>query len=299
MENQLKICPIISAKEYDKCYFLIHRAYSHFFGDINNINELPTYNKENFYKIRKCINKIDFSSDEKEYKKLINQFRKLKHCKNNDNFIEKSIKEYISESSFCYLFNRIMRNFEKELVQFAYFMGPFLYGLNKYLKYNPSFALSKDMKLYRIIQCSEIEFHQYTLHLGHIICFPSLTSTSSEPIYFIPTMLAKKNNNEDKQKVIKIKMIFNYIHKKGNISPGIIIENKKNKDGIHLSSHPNEKEVILFPFTFAKITNIKSEIEKGNEIKIIEFEIINRNSYIEYTLRDKVKKRFLFSKLDN
>ena len=36
-----------------------------------------------------------------------------------------------------------------------------------------------------------------------------------------------------------------------------------------------------------------------NEIKIIYFDIINRKTYIEYTLRDNVKERFLFNKLEN
>ena len=34
--KQLELCPLITAKEYDKCYFLIHKAYSYFFDDINN-----------------------------------------------------------------------------------------------------------------------------------------------------------------------------------------------------------------------------------------------------------------------
>jgi len=34
--KQLELCPLITAKEYDKCYFLIHKAYSYFFDDMNN-----------------------------------------------------------------------------------------------------------------------------------------------------------------------------------------------------------------------------------------------------------------------
>ena len=93
-------------------------------------------------------------------------------------------------------------------------------------------------------------------------------------------------------------MQFKYQPKKGNISPGIIIEDKKAKDGNFLSRHPKEKEVILFPFTFAKIYEIKSKIEEGNKIQVIKFEIINRDSYLEYTLRDNFEKRLLISKLE-
>ena len=191
-----------------------------------------------------------------------------------------------------------MRNFEKGLISFAYYMGPFLYGLNKYVKDNPKFSISKKMKLYRIIKCSKLDFYQYKLNLGHIICLPSLTSTSSVPIKFRPTKLSQKTNNNNKEEMNKIKMKFKYIHKSGNISAGIIVEDKKAKDGNYLSTRPKENEVILFPFTFAKIYDIKSENENGARIYVIKFEIINRKSYIEYTLRDDFEKRVLFSKLE-
>ena len=77
-------------------------------------------------------------------------------------------------------------------------MGPFLYGLNKYVKDNPNFAISKKMKLYRVIKCSKLDFYQYKLNCGHIICLTSLTSTSSSPIQFKPTKLSQKTNKNEK-----------------------------------------------------------------------------------------------------
>ena len=41
----------------------------------------------------------------------------------------------------------MMRNFEAGLISLSYFMGPFLYGLNKYVKENTEFAMSHDMTL--------------------------------------------------------------------------------------------------------------------------------------------------------
>ena len=76
---------------------------------------------------------------------------------------------------------------------------------------------------------------------------------------------------------------------------GIIIEDKKGYDGEYISANPNEKEVILFPFTFAKILSINSEIQYGIESKIVNLDIINRKSYLEYSLRDNVEKRARFS----
>jgi len=295
MDKQIQQCPLISAYEYDKCYFLVHKVYSHFFGDINSKNEESMLKTENLDTIFYYLCSLNF---EESKEKLIQKFENLFYLKNNDDFVEQSIRYYTGENNFCYLFNRIMRNFEPGLVSFAYYMGPFLYGLNKYVKDNPKFAISKKMKLYRIIQCSKLDFYQYKLNLGHIICLPSLTSTSSVPIQFRPTKLSQKTNNNKKEEMITIKMIFKYIHKSGNISPGIIVEDKKGKDGNYLSTRPKENEVILFPFTFAKIYDIKSENENGTIINVIKFEIINRKSYIEYTLRDDLEKRVLFSKLE-
>ena len=296
--RQLKQCPVITAIEYDRCGYLVHKVYSSFFGDINNEKETPIFDAKNLIKINDCLDKIDFKIDEKE--KLLQQFKILFNLKDYNSFVEESIRAYTGESSFCYLFNRVMRNFEKGLISFAYYMGPLLYGLNKYVKENKKYAILKNKKLYRIIECSKLDFYLYKLNVGHIICFPSITSTSSKEIKFKPSKLGKSINiNNDADEKVKIKMIFNYKYKKGNISPGIIIENNKGKDGRYLSKYyKTEKEVILFPFTFARIKEIKSKKEKENRIQVIKLEIINRTSYIEYLLKTDDKKRILFSKLD-
>ena len=296
MNRQLEQCPVISAYEYDNCYFLIHRAYAHFFGKMEDRTSLPTFDDSNFQKIKNYIKHSKIIKEE-EKEELIDKFESLE---GRNNFVELAIRLYTGESTFCYIFNRTMRNFEKGLVSLAYYMGPFLYGLNKYVYDNPDkFAFREDMTLYRSIQCSILDFYLYTINKDHIICFPSITSTSAKKKKFNTTGLAKKVNKNDgipEEALIKITMIFYYKHETGNISPGIIIKDNKGKDGKHLSKHKNENEVILFPFTFVKIIKIK-EIEKEKEYEIY-FDIINRKSYIEYTLRDNVEKRILFSKLD-
>ena len=93
-------------------------------------------------------------------------------------------------------------------------------------------------------------------------------------------------------------MIIKYKHSEGNISPGIIIEDKKGHDGKCISEYPSEREVILFPFTFMKINNIKQMNNHGGYPPIIEAEIINRKSYLEYTLKNDVEKRLKLSSLD-
>ena len=280
MKRQYLQCPVITAEEYDRCYFLVHRAYAHFFGDIDNIYEKPKFIYQNFNKIIDCINKLGKDTDDDLYK----QFQGLLNLNDNNQFIEKAIREYTKESDFCYLLNKMMRNFESGLISLAYYMGPFLYGLNKYVKENPDFSMSHDMTLYRKFDCSKLDFYLYKINKGHIICFPSITSTSSQDGSFTPTGYGSSNNSEEK---ITIKLIIKYKHEYGNKSPGIIVEDKKGKDGHYLSEYTSDHEVILFPFTFMRINDIS-----GNNIYL---EIINRKSYIEYTLKNDVHNRKKFS----
>ena len=171
-------------------------------------------------------------------------------------------------------------------------MGPLLFELNKYVRYYKDYAFSKSMTLYRTFKCSETELYLYKLNLNHVICFLSLTSTSSKEIDFTPTSLAS-NINKTGYDTRKIELIIKYNHESDNISPGIIIEDKKGHDGSGetISKYPGEKEVILFPFTFAKILNINFQGER----KIVNLELINRKSYLEFTLKDDVNNRPKFS----
>ena len=151
-----------------------------------------------------------------------------------------------------------MRNIEPGIIYLSYFMGPFLFELNKYVKKRKECSFSKNMTLYRKLNCTETEFYFYKLNLNHIICFPALTSTSSKDINFNPTKLAEEINKKGDDSLI-VKLIIKYNHESDNISPGIIIEDKIGYDNEYISAFPNEKEVILFPFTFAKILSINSE----------------------------------------
>ena len=292
MDKQFEQCPVISASEYDNCYFLIHRAYAHFFGNMIS-EENITFTKAQFNKIEKSIK--DSPIIEEQYKP--NLITQLKSLIGKNNLVELAIRCYTGESSFCYIFNRSMRNFESGLISLAYFMGPFLFALNKYVKENPEFAINKDMTLYRNINCSIYDYYLYVLNLNHIICFPSITSTSTVRGKFNPTKQSKKINNNGivYKELINVTMIFNYKHEKDNISPGIMIKDYKGKDGQYLSKHPTENEVILFPFTFVKIKYVtKLDLNSKNKEYIIKFDIINRNKYIEYRLKDDVENRERF-----
>ena len=247
MDKQLEQCPVISAYEYDKCYFLIHRTYAHFFEFMNNngkitlSNDNVTLTTENYDQIEQFINSSNLEIiNAKDKKDLISKFKKLK---NSYNFVELSLRTYSGESYFCYLFNRVMRNFEEGLMSLSYYMGPLLFGLNKYVKENPqNFSFSEDMTLCRNIRCSIYDFYLYKMNLNHIICFPSITSTSLTKGKFKPTKKSKKLNDKGfkEEDMIKLTMIFYYKHEPGNISPGIIIKDYYGSDGIQISTKPKE-----------------------------------------------------------
>lgn len=94
-------------------FFLVHRAYAHFFGNLDDKNEKPKFIYQNYNKIIDCIHSINGNTNG-----LYDQFSGLLNLDNNNTFIEKSIKEYTKESNFCYLLNRVMRNFESGLISF-------------------------------------------------------------------------------------------------------------------------------------------------------------------------------------
>ena len=294
MNKQLEQCPVISAYEYDKCYFLVHRAYAHFFGNMDDTKEV-IFTKSNFNKIKEYINSSDLIK-ENEKPSLIQKFEKLIDKKN---FAELSIRTYTGESGFCYIFNRSMRNFEPGLMSLAYYMGPFLFAVNKYVKDHPqNFKFNKNMILYRNIICSIFDFYLYIMNVNHIICLPSITSTSTVKGSFDTTGMGKSYNKNgiSPEDMVKVTMIFNYKHNNNNISPGIIVKNNIASDGHYLSVHEKENEVILFPFTFCKITKVEKIEEKLFELHLY---IINRNRYIEYDLKNNVHNRFKFSSLES
>ena len=293
MDKQIQDCPVITAEEYDKCYFLVHRAFSYFFGSFES--KYHSFREENYIIIKELLNTLSsraYFKNNDDQERLSNIFQKLKNTEEYHIFVEKSIRTYTGESIFCYLFNRMMRNLESGLISLIYYMGPLLFELNKYVRNYKDYAFTKSMTLYRRLKCSDTEMYLYKLNLNHVICFLSLTSTSSKEINFTPTGLAS-NINKTGYDTRTIELIIKYNHESGNISPGIIIEDKKGHDGSGetISHCPGEKEVILFPFTFAKILSINFEGER----KIVNLELINRKSYIELDLKNNVNNRPKFS----
>ena len=286
MDRQLNTCPIITAYEYDELYFIVHRAYAHFFTNDSLRNDpkqeqWPTFGEINFTKIKEFLRELDIKDDERN--SLIKKFKELKDLEDPTKFTENAISKYTGENIFCYLLNRVMRNFEPGLIKLAYYVGPLLFGLNKYALEHPDKCLNEDTTLYRKMEVDTLGKYIYKLSVGHIICFPSLTSTSILSNQFAPTKLGKKVNastntkKEEKNDKVKIEMIIKYKHEEGNITPALNI--------VDLSHSQNEEERLIFPFTFFRINSISKKPDCENTY-LFDMEIINRKKIIEYDLKE-------------
>ena len=56
MDKQIQECPVITAEEYDKCYFLVHKAYSYFFGNFES--KYHSFNEENYNIIEQLLSNL-------------------------------------------------------------------------------------------------------------------------------------------------------------------------------------------------------------------------------------------------
>ena len=288
MNRQLNTCPVITAYEYDELYFTVHRAYAHFFTNDSQTKDPkkespPVFGNNGYKKVKDFLENIDIESDKR---KIL--LRKFEELKDSNNFTEDAIRKYTGESLFCYLLNRVMRNFEKGLIKLAYYIGPLLFGLNKYALEHPELCLNENTTLYRTMEVNPLDKCIYSLSVGHIICFPSLTSTSVIKDKFKTTVEGNKVNNDyyNKNKKVNtvkedkviIEMNIEYKHEEGNITPAINVSG--------LSIHPEEEERLIFPFTFFRLNKISKEAE--NKYKF-DMEIINRKKIIEYDLKDGIR----------
>ena len=121
-----------------------------------------------------------------------------------------------------------------------------------------------------------------------IICFPSFTSTTLKSnLNFIPSPNANLINNDQIEEKGYAKMLITY-DPKGKCEPqGLDISDE--------SEFSDEKEVLLFPFTFLRIDKVEMHSGKENDKHIIYLTIINKGDIIEFGLN----KKFAFKLVEN
>lgn len=268
MSNQIPITTLITLYEYKKCIFAFHRIISYFF---NEQWAEPKFTSNDKNLVSEFLKRSNF---EPFLKQKINEImNKLLYSKN---FTLDCIKYYTSEN-LCYIFNKTLRDIGKNYDGMSHFVGPFYYALFKFLHDNPQKGLNKSVTLYRDVQMNIFDFYLYHLSLNDIICFISFTSTTIlKNLNFKSTYNSKLVNNS-KSTDLFVKMIIRYNYEYGNISPGIYIKDE--------SSISKEEEVILFPFTFYKISKIEERKGTINDKHIIYLDIINKNKIFEFELK--------------
>ena len=277
MDNHLLITPLITYYDYKKCLFPIHRILAYFFK--KKIYGFSYY----YYQIAKeFIMKATLETEVKE--KIIEIMKKLINC---DEFGKECIKYYTGEN-LCYVFNKALRNFEKYYVEMAHFIGPFYYGIFKYSLDNPRKQLKEKKILYRDITMDRLDLYSYQFCENDIICFPSFTSTTlDEKLNFKPSDNAVKINNEQIEEKSYVKMIINYKPEGKCIHQGLDISDE--------SQVSDEKEILLFPFTFLKIDKVEIHSGKENDKHYIYMTIINKGDLLENILNEN----FAFKLIEN
>lgn len=202
-------------------------------------------------------------------------------------FPEKCIKYYTGEN-LCYVFNKALRNFEKYYVEMAHFIGPFYYGIFLYALKNEKKQLKKKVTLYRDVTMDRLELYSYQFSENDIICFPSFTSTTlKKSLNFVPSKNAKKINNDQYEEKGYVKMIIRY-EPHGTCQPqGIDISDE--------SKYSDEKEILLFPFTFLRIDKVEINGGTKDDRHIIYLTIINKGDILEYGL----KENYAFKLVEN
>ena len=265
---------------YKKCLFLIHKILAYFFQyNINN------YSGKYFLKAKKFIEKSVFEKEIKD--KILNIMEDLINYTGSVWFPKKCIHYYTSEN-LCYVFNKALRNFDKFYVEMAFFIGPFYYALYQYALTNPEKALNKDVQLYRDLTMDRLDLYSYQFCENDIICFPSFTSTTlNKNLNFKETENSKKINLNEIEEKSHIKMIISYNPKGECIPQGLNVSDE--------SKYSQEKEILLFPFTFLKIDKVELHTGKQDDKHFIFLTIINR----ENNLEEALNKNFSFKLIED
>ena len=276
IDNHLPLTPLITYYCYKKGLFSIHRILAYFF-------QACFYGfSKNYFEISKKF--IEYSTLEEDVKqKVIKVMQKLVDC---ENFTEECIKQYTTEN-ICYIFNKALRNFEKYYLEMAHFIGPFYYGIYLYTINHPEKQINKKTILYRDIEIDRLDLYSYQFCENDIICFTSFTSTTiNENLNFEPSNNAKIVNDNLKDKSFA-KMIITYNPMKEDSPQGVDVSN--------LSFYSDEKEFLLFPFTFLKINKVEIHSGDKDDKHLIYLTIINKGKLFEKGLKNK----FAFKLVEN
>ena len=270
-------------EEYENVYNQMHSKISMFYGNLSSEICIVNYNK-----IKSMIEKYHNSKlDEKKREKLIESFKKFIINEENKQKIDKIIiEEYTKKYFYSFLNAKLKKlNFNEEI---TYFTSRFIFTLNSYAKKKNLYFSGSD--IYQGRTLSYTSLLEYEKQKNKIIFFTDFKSTTKNHI-----LAEKYSKRHAIGEIYKRDLIFSVIFIYQNIkiingvSNGINIENK-------FFLNDNEERVILLPFSFYHVKDVKIDIEKltgdiylesiGKK-EILEEQIKNRRS-IKYNENENI-----------
>ena len=166
-----------------------------------------------------------------------------------------------------------MRKIELGVARLSFLIGPMYYTMLRFLYLSgKNYLLNRNVTLYRTIYVNECNLNNFYMSKHNIICFPSFSSSSFVED-FETTNNAKQVNNISEND-IKVIMKLRYFHNSNNVPIGMILK--------EFSIAQHEHEVLLFPFTFIVVDNLKEINKKFYEL---EGTIINKARTLEFGLK--------------
>ena len=265
---------MISYLDYKDIYYERHEKVCEFYGDMT---------KEKYNEYSKKIEEYILSKEEKEFKnitknELIESFKTFDLSKDLDNIesIIRPIKEY-TRNTFHYHINNWLRIFKTGVYEImAYFTARLMYALNSYvIKANSYF--NKEVFLFRGTSATYITLLPYERLIGKIIIISLFTSTTEDEeiaLEFSDRENAEKNYKA-KKKFSVIYKIKNYANNNNCIPCGIDIQG--------VSEYDDEKEILIQPFSFYFVKNVKFNYQKYTVD--IDLELIPKKEILEEKIR--------------
>ena len=233
-QTEYEVIKLINWDNYETEYYKLHQMMSKY---------VSPSSEENFRIAKKAINEIFLESVLPQYRKnFIKGIDKFKKSENYNVLIE------YTTDNICYNINEWMNNLNYlAFDKLGYIFGHLTYKLYEYGKKNKKFFYDKHL-LFRGMKINYLDALSYKLQLNNIICFQSFYSTSIEK--YVAEGFASRQYNERHKFEVLIEIDFNISNNSFPLSVDI-------KD---ISNSPHEKEVLFFPFSFFKLTNLEINV---------------------------------------
>ena len=282
-KNSKSVCykytKVINYKDYTEDYHIFHEKISKYYGQI----EVSSFNyslgiMEDFLKnVEEKDLKIQTeSSKRKSLLKALEIFGDVAD-QNVDNYKDVLTKYTDEKDSFYQDINSWLRELDSLAYdKIGFFVSDLMFCLNEYGVFEEKGVVA-DTTLYRGTKLNYIDLLLYERNIGKIITLPSFTSTSVEK-RVAENFSGRKDLNSNKG---LFSVIFNIkIKDNENYCPAAF-------DIQGISKFESEKEILIQPFTFFRIKEVKTDLKLLKADIILE--VIRKPEVLENYIKDKNK----------